>query len=633
MKLLKKTVALLCAAAVIIAAGAFILLRPSPPVPAERTPLFEDPPAANELRDALEVNGVGGSRFFIQSPKADALRTVPVSQFGADPGSEDNTDALNRAFQYCAEHPGTRLLFDKGVYYVSGALLLENLTDVCVDGGGAKILYDYGSSVVTLRSCECVELRDLTFDWDWAKQPLSAVARAVKVKGEKNTLDFVFEIPEFAREDMLYAISQSDPDTRTYGAKGVYVETYDGQNPDVIKSVEKIADDTLRVTHNGALAHFAGSSFILRGTAYGGSLIDIYDACRDITLDGLRLYGGGGMGVIVGERTSHFALRNLFIGPDPDHTDTRFTSLDADAVHINDSDGCFLIENCDFSRQGDDDVNINSGVGWIHSAEGKTVTFEADGSMNAEPGDTMAFRDAGFNLTEITAVVESAERLEGDMRRVTFREELPGTVQKGYFLFNLDNNGGNYVIRNNYFHEHRARGLLLQTSDGLVENNTFYKTTHNAIKIIMDINGDWHEGTGADNIVVRNNKFIECAVIGTEIIEVGTHLLDKSNRSNAFTNIRIENNEFTDICGNLMVVNNVNNFVFTGNTVTIGDAFRRDVGQGRAYFLRDCANVDFSGNTYTDAPALSFTRIARSSSPLVWLRVNLPFTQREEAAK
>ena len=77
----------------------------------------------------------------------------------------------------------------------------------------------------------------------------------------------------------------------------------------------------------------------------------------------------------------------------------------------------------------------------------------------------------------------------------------------------------------------------------------------------------------------------------------------------------------------------MNNFSFTGNTVTLGDAFRHDVGQGRAYFLRDCVNVDFSGNTYTDAPALSLTRVARSSSPAVWLRVNLPFAQRKEAVK
>ncbi|MBQ7639280.1 MAG: right-handed parallel beta-helix repeat-containing protein, partial [Clostridia bacterium] len=554
MKLLIKIIALLCAAALIVGCAAYFISKPTP-APETREMLYEDAPAANPLRKSLEVEGVGGSRFFIESPMPEALNTVPVSQFGASPENENNAEALNEAFAYCRENPGTCLRFDKGVYYVSDALRLENASDVLIDGNGAKILYIYGSSLLTLTGCECVEIRNLTFDWDWDTQPLGAVAHAVTVKGEKNTLDFVFDIPEMAREDMLYAVSQSDPETDTYGAKGVYIESYDGQNPDVIKQVTKISDDTLRVTHNGAWSHFGGNSFILRGTAYGGSLIDIYGKCRNITLDSLKLYGGTGMGIIVGERTSHFALRNIFIGPDPEHADTRPTSLDADAVHINDSDGCFLIENCDFSRQGDDDVNINSGIGWIHSVDGKTVIFEADGSMNADPGDKMAFRNKSFDLADFSSVVESSERLEDGLRRVVFRDELPETMGEGWFVFNLDNTGGNYVIRNNYFHEHRARGLLLQTSNGLVENNVFYKTTHNAIKIIMDINGVWHEGTGADNIVVRNNKFKECSVIGTEIIEVGTHLLDKINSSNAFTNITIENNEFSDICGNLMVVN------------------------------------------------------------------------------
>lgn len=632
MKILKKTLIALCVAALIAVPAAVVLLKPAA-LPPKREVLYEDEPAADPLRASLEVNGVGGSRFFIRYPEKSALTAVPVSRFGASPENADNADALNAAFEYCRDNPGTRLVFDKAVYYVSGQLKLNDIKDACIDGAGAKILYDHGSSFFTLRRCECVEVRDLTFDWDWDKRPLGATARAVDVKGEKNTLDFVFDIPEYATEDMVYAISQSDPETGTYGARNVYIETYEGDNRDVIKEITKIADGTLRVVHNGTLAHFGGNSFILRGRAYGGSLIDIYEACRDITLDSLKLYGGTGMGIIVGERTSHFALKNIFIGPDPEHADTRCTSLDADAVHISDSDGCFLIEGCDFSRQGDDDVNINSGVGWIHSADGRTVTFEADGSMNADPGDTMVFRDKNFNLTEISAVVETEERLDGGIRKVTFTGELPAKVKDGWFLFNKDNAGGNYVIRDNYFHEHRARGLLLQTSDGLVENNVFYKTTHNAIKIVMDINGVWHEGTGADNIVVRNNEFRECAVIGTEVIEVGTKLIEKSNRSNAFTNITIENNKFTGVSGNLAVVNNVNNFVFRNNTVTVGDEFRDDVGQGRVYCLRDCINADFSGNTWTDAPALSFKRVIRSDDPFVWLRVNLGIKNAKEEVK
>ena len=620
MKHLKTAIIFFCVIALAAGSVACVLDRQTP-LPEKREVLIEPVPVADGKRDSLEVNGVGGSRFFIQSPKTEALQTVSVSQFGASPENENNADALNSAFTYCRENPGTRLLFDKGVYYVSGQLLLEDITDTLIDGNGAVLLYDTGSSFFTIRHCDCLEVRGLTFEWDWDKMPLSASARAVDVKGEKNTLDFIFDNPDYAREYMFYAVSQCDPDMLTYGAKATYIESYEGQNPDVIKSIKKINDNTMRVVHNGAWAHFGGNSYILRSTAYGGSLIDIYEASRDITLDSLNLYGGTGMGIIVGEKTSHFALRNIFIGPDPESD--HLTSLDADAVHINDSDGCFLIENCDFSRQGDDDVNINSGIGWIQSVEGRTVTFEADGSMNADPGDTMLFRNTHFDLMDESAVIESCDENDSGVRKVTFSTDLPAGIVPGCFLFNKNNTGSNYVIRNNRFHEHRARGLLLQTSDGLVENNEFYKTSHNAIKIVMDINGVWHEGTGADNIVVRNNKFIECSVIGTEIIEVGTKLLEKSNHSYAFTNIRIEGNEFRDICGNVMAVNNVNNFVFRNNTITLGDAFRNDIGKGRSYFLTDCVNVDFSNNTYTDVPAFSLKRIARCDNPLVWLRVNV----------
>ena len=630
MKRLKPLIILLCVIALIAGSLSCVLLKKTP-LPEKREVLVEPVPAANELRESLAVDGVGGSRFYIQSPDEAALETVPVSQFGASPENENNADALNSAFAYCKENPGTHLLFDKGVYYVSGQLLLEDIKDALIDGNGAQLLYDTGSSFFTIRRCECLEVRGLTYEWDWDKIPLSATARAVNVEGEKNTLDFIFDNPDFAREEMFYAVSQCDAETLTYGAKATYIESYEGQNPDVIKSITKINDNTMRVVHNGAWAHFGGNSYILRSTAYGGSLIDIYEGSRDITLDSLNLYGGTGMGIIVGEKTSHFALRNIFIGPDPDKADTHLTSLDADAVHINDSDGCFLIENCDFSRQGDDDVNINSGIGLIQSVEGRTVTFEADGSMNADPGDTMVFRNTHFDLMGVTAVIESCVSDESGVRKVIFSDDLPAGVTEGCFLFNKNNTGNNYVIRNNRFHEHRARGLLLQTSDGLVENNEFYKTSHNAIKIIMDINGVWHEGTGADNIVVRNNKFIECSVIGTEIIEVGTKLLEKSNHSYAFTNIRIEGNEFRDICGNIMAVNNVNNFVFRNNTITLGDAFRGDVGKGRSYFLTDCVNVDISGNTYTDVSRFSIKRIARCDNPLVWLRVNISaLTGKEE---
>ncbi len=620
MELFRKILICICVVAVFFGAAVCVVVWPVA-LPEQREVLFEEEPAANERREAYEIEGVGGSRFFVQSPKSSALNEVFVSEFGADPDNEDNSEALNEAFYYCKENPGTRLVFEKGVYHVSDELLLEEVTDCCIDGNGAKIIHDYGGGLIDINECECLELRDLTIDWDWDKQPLGALARAVKVKGEKNVIDFVFDVPAYAREDMLYAISQCDEETGTYGAKGTFIESYDGQNPDVIKQVTKVGDDTLRVAHNGALERFAGHKFILRSTAYGGSVFTVRGS-RDFTFYRLNLYGGTGMGIIVGEKSSHFALRDVFIGPDPKYADVRCVSLDADAVHINDAEGCFVIEDCDFSRHGDDDVNINCGIGLIERVDGRTVEVVADGSMSTEPGETIAFRDKKFHLINFTAVIESYEHTGYKKRRITFREELPAVVKKGGSLYNTECTGGNYVIRNNYFHEHRARGLLLQTSDGLVENNRFYKISHDALRIVMDIKDSWHEGTGADNIEIRNNTIVECGLTGVEVIEIGTHVNDKSSGSYAFTNIRIVDNVFSEICGNLMVINNVNGYVFSGNTITLGESFTQDIVQGRSYFLRDCANVELSKNTYTDVGPHSLVRLVRSDSPFVWARIN-----------
>ena len=84
MKLSKKVLLLPIAAALLISAAVFTALRPVP-APAAPTLLQEAPPEANALRETLEVEGVGGSRFYIQSPKKEALQTVPVSRFGASP--------------------------------------------------------------------------------------------------------------------------------------------------------------------------------------------------------------------------------------------------------------------------------------------------------------------------------------------------------------------------------------------------------------------------------------------------------------------------------------------------------------------------------------------------------------------
>jgi hypothetical protein len=61
-----------------------------------------------------------------------------------------------------------------------------------------------------------------------------------------------------------------------------------------------------------------------------------------------------------------------------------------------------------------------------------------------------------------------------------------------------------FVIKNNKFLFNRARGLLLQSSHGLVENNAFTGQTLHGI-IVGAAPGS--EGPGVQNVVFRGNQF------------------------------------------------------------------------------------------------------------------------------
>ena len=77
---------------------------------------------------------------------------------------------------------------------------------------------------------------------------------------------------------------------------------------------------------------------------------------------------------------------------------------------------------------------------------------------------------------------------------ISFDRTLPEEIAADTIMYIADCDSGNYVISNNYFHEHRARGLLLQSDNGLCENNRFYKIMGQQIKIVMDIMpGLWYE--------------------------------------------------------------------------------------------------------------------------------------------
>jgi hypothetical protein len=55
----------------------------------------------------------------------------------------------------------------------------------------------------------------------------------------------------------------------------------------------------------------------------------------------------------------------------------------------------------------------------------------------------------------------------------------------------------NCIIRNRYFQENRARGVLCNPADWLVEGNRFFHNQHAAMLLVSDVGSSWSEGFGA----------------------------------------------------------------------------------------------------------------------------------------
>jgi len=607
-------------------ASVIMMFISSVALPEKPAVLTETLDSLSENRIADEINGANSTRFYIQRPKADKLNTVNASDFGLSESNGDNYAAFQSALDYCSQHPQTKLVIDKGTYYFRSpdGLDADNCTDLLIEGSGATFIFSSTGYKFFIRNSDCVEIRNLNVDWNWDESPLASVVTVSNSNPAAHTLDLVFKDAEYCDENIrMAAITICDPETYTFGAKGYTKENYLYQDLTRIKSVEKISDNTLRVTHSGCLDDFEnGETYILRHFVYDGTVFNIRNSSKNITFDNINIYGSTGMAYICEDSCSHFQIINNFIGVNPEHKDKRCVSLTADAIHIVNTNGCFNISGCDISGMGDDAINVHDGLGYISAVNDNTLTLIAS-AMRLKPGDTLAFKNDKFENTDSTAKIVSVKDIDWITKEVVV-EKLPESVEEGWTAYNTDCNSSNYVIRNNYFHENRARGLLLQSSNGLCENNRFYKTMAQAIKVVMDIEPTlWQEGTGVDNLVIRNNTFEKCNYSDWgAVIEIGTNIAGRSAQTAVFSNVEISSNTFTDIPSYLMKVNNVNGFVFSSNKVDSGEFFNKLNTQGRIQMSEYCSNITYSDNEFVGSGFFDVRAVVESESVSVWAEIN-----------
>ena len=466
------------------------------------------------IRDG--IHGVNDSVFYIARPDETSLTVINASQFGLSADAEDNTQAMRNAFDYCRQHPNTKLVIDKGIYHFSPEedIYLNRLKNTLVDANNAEFIFST-PHYFKIYACDNVEIRNMIVDWDWDTLRLGSLVKIENENDAENTLEIEFtELDEVDADIPLLSFMQYDPVDLVAGVHGSFKIYSPSVDTECIKNVEKVEGrpNVLKVTHSGALDYFCNDEvYLLRHYVYGGQVFNTVEESSNITYNNISIYGACGMGYVFAYGSNHYQIINSYIGLRPGAEDKYRISTTADGIHITNTGGYFRIDNCDLSFCGDDIINIHSNMFYIKSIdESRKIMQGTVPNKIVEPGHTLSFMDTDFNIIDCKATVESITR-NGYEATITLTAPLPETISAGLVAYNGNRHSENYVLTNNYVHETKGRGFLLNSDNGLCDGNTFYRTCSQTLQVRTDIPTDRViEGTGADHIQISNNTFIEC---------------------------------------------------------------------------------------------------------------------------
>ena len=474
------------------------------------------------ISECAEPGPPGSSSRPLPPRTVATARVLHVRDFGARPDDGANDlSAIQSALDAVVDNgQPTELVFAAGRYTLApeagtrSLLVLRNARGVVVEGNGAElIVQNPQSGLFRIDSSRQVVIRNFSVDW----RPLPFTQGTITGKDDgKGTVDVELAVgyplldePHFRSAPVRWALLK-DPASPVSPKRAA-------PNCIPVRDWQCVRGRTYRIAL-GWMTKYAdiGAPYVQLARA-GGPVVFIYES-HSITLEGITVYTGPGANY-VGVASSAVSILRCRTAPRPG----RWHSTCADGVLITGGRVGPFIEHCLFEGLGDDAVNLNA-KGMTCQRQLSALALVVVGRSDHlgrvphprfEPGDLVRIfaPDVGELIGERTVVSVTGG---ADKSRVTL--ELDGAVpqlqpadaQATPILFNDNLTCPSFVIRSNTFRGIRRYGVLCQSHDGLIEDNTFDTTAANAI-IFMNAS---HSATGfvPRKVTVRGNTFRNCYV-------------------------------------------------------------------------------------------------------------------------
>ncbi len=432
--------------------------------------------------------------------------------------------AIQRLLDAAVEKDLERVTLPAGRVAVT-KLRLENAGDLVIEGPDTTIVFtDRRGTGWSINGCRNIVLRGFTVDYD----PLPFVQGRVTGRS-KDGKQYDFTVC-----DGYPGLSAAD---KPHYRQGYIFEAgrrrWKPWVPDLYAREVRILDGRrgrFIMGYAPAMHHLitVGDRIVL--TLRTGCAVRMND-CADVRIEDVTFLAAPGCAYLGrylrGDNYFRYTIRPG--PPPPGATRPRLVSTCADGLNIAFATRGPTVERCRFSFMGDDSVNLHGAtfavlggspqallVGWPYSSERLAAVVPAGAVARRLGTGNYAVRGtatiSGFNplprasAAHLAAIHRVWPRLR-EGRGTVFRLELrePLKAEPGEYVDIPANNAPGFVIRDCVFADHRARGLRIMASRGLIEGNTFRRLKHSAITLGAEY-AFWREAGWVKGITVRGNR-------------------------------------------------------------------------------------------------------------------------------
>lgn len=548
--------------------------------------------------------------------------TLRARDFGAVP---DDSQSDSEAIQKCldaaiATGKPAEIVFEKGRYVLDkllsppaatspsqrSALFLENVKDLVFRCAGAVFeLPDFTLSFARITNCERIFFDDLSVEL--TMDPFLSL-RLVSL--DSATGEFVAELEEGTSPDVLPALKKITPfgyflDDKIPGRLRAGVPTFF-----TLDSIDLAGERRVRGTfRKGQAERFsgvpAGTPLVVWARGAGGG--------------GFRFNGGSDNTVrkFTATRLNGSAVLNLacsrlaVIECEARIAPGKRVSHAADFVHCQAVRQGPWIEGCHVEGIGDDSLviytrpyaavgTIDGGLAIKRLYDMKSAGKLLDGELAA--GDSLVFVDppTGKVLGRATVTAWDPDKSEVKLSNVPEGIVL-WKKGKATQIYN-ENQGNDFLIRNNTVKNNRRYGMYLKASNGLIEGNKVIGQCADAITLHNEPNAP--NGPFCQNVTIRNNVIEDCGFDGSFREKPEAAVLSVYSRNDVFEvaapspahrNIRIIGNTLKGWGGYGISVINLEGGEVTGNRLVA------DPSKAKGILTQNTKDVPVENNVWDDA--------------------------------